>query len=85
MTISILFNFSLLLFIILDNVLGEWGIIDKIDFIVTDNAANIVKSVEVLQDIIDINHSDKNYEIDSWGCFCHTLELILEHSIFKNT
>ena len=50
---------------------------------VIENAPNMLNAVEELWKMMEEKVTENN--IDSWGCCCHILELILKHSIFANT
>ena len=49
----------------------EWGLTTaRIHLIIRDNAINMVNAA-------------KKANIDSLGCFCHILHLVVTHSVFK--
>lgn len=52
------------------NCLNEWGIFDKVNHIVTDNAANMKLTVELL--------NKKHFP-----CFAHSLNIVLKNAIIK--
>lgn len=55
---------NLNLSVIIQSIIGEWQIKDKIVFVVSDNAANIKGAISILQ-------------LKHFGCFAHSLNLIV--------
>lgn len=58
--------------------LQKWEITDKIESIVTDNASNISKAVQNLDQLIS------NSKIEHIPCTIHTVHLMLKNSLFEN-
>lgn len=53
----------------LNAIMDQWGIASKVNFVVSDNASNIVKGIK---EILKLKH---------FGCFAHTLNLIVDDAI----
>lgn len=51
-----------------DDMPGEWGVTDKLNFVVMDNAANITKAV-------------RNLGWKQYLCYGHTLNLIVQNTL----
>lgn len=75
------FHFSIFNIILVDTLL-DWGITEKVVFILTDNANNMTAAMECLNELY-VKHKIK-HQIDNYGCLCHTLSLVLKHSVLND-